>query len=113
MNYKICPHYNEMVNVLAEGKELDDISFKLEDIEGCDECGKDEKGEPITVADTITQKSYTLVDLMARYEFDKHLSATLNVKNRFDQKYYDNVGFYNGVFWGDPRTVNLGIEWKL
>ncbi len=44
MNYKICPHYNEMVNVLAEGKELDDISFKLEDIEGCDECGKDEQG---------------------------------------------------------------------
>ncbi|NNA17621.1 TonB-dependent siderophore receptor [Pseudomonas lundensis] len=75
--------------------------------------GKDEKGEPITVADTITQKSYTLVDLMARYEFDKHLSATLNVKNLFDQKYYDNVGFYNGVFWGDPRTVNVGIEWKL
>ena len=74
---------------------------------------KDEKGEPITVANTITQKSYTLVDLMARYEFDKHVSATLNVKNLFDQKYYDNVGFYNGVFWGDPRTVNLGIEWKL
>ena len=63
--------------------------------------------------ENITQKSYTLVDLMARYEFDPHVSATLNVKNLLDQKYYDNVGFYNGVFWGDPRTVSLGLEWKL
>ena len=50
---------------------------------------------------------------MARYEFDKHVSATLNVKNLLDQKYYENVGFYNGVFWGDPRTVSLGLEWTL
>ena len=50
---------------------------------------------------------------MARYEFDTHVSATLNVKNVLDQKYYDNVGFFNGVFWGEPRTVSLGLEWKL
>lgn len=74
---------------------------------------KDADGEHITVKENITQKSYTLVDLMARYEFDPHVSATLNVKNLLDQKYYDNVGFYNGVFWGDPRTVSLGLEWKL
>ncbi len=29
---------------------------------------------------------------MSRYEFDKHLSASLNVDNLFDKKYYDNVG---------------------
>lgn len=61
----------------------------------------------------ITQKSYTIVDLMARYVFDKHVSATLNVKNLLDQKYYENVGFYNGVFWGDPRSLSLGVEWTL
>ena len=74
---------------------------------------KDAKGYPVTFKEDITQKSYTLVDLMARYEFDKHVSATLNVKNLLDQKYYENVGFYNGVFWGDPRTVSLGLEWTL
>ena len=74
---------------------------------------KNDKGNPITFKEDITQKSYTLVDLMTRYEFDKHLSATLNVKNVLDQKYYENVGFYNGVFWGDPRTVSLGLEWVL
>ena len=61
----------------------------------------------------ITQKSYTVFDLMGRYAFDKHVSATLNVKNLLDQKYYENVGFYNGVFWGDPRSLSLGVEWML
>lgn len=74
---------------------------------------KDSKGNPITFKEDIAQKSYTLIDLMTRYEFDKHVSATLNVKNVLDQKYYENVGFYNGVFWGDPRTVSLGLEWVL
>lgn len=74
---------------------------------------KNPNGYPITTKENITQKSYTLLDLMARYEFDAHVAATLNVKNVLDQKYYDNVGFYNGVFWGEPRTVSLGLEWKL
>lgn len=33
----------------------------------------------------ITQDSYYLVDLMARYRFNEHLSTTLNVKNAFDK----------------------------
>lgn len=50
---------------------------------------------------------------MARYKFDEHVMASLNVKNLFDEKYYENVGFYNGVFWGGPRTVSVGLEWTL
>lgn len=74
---------------------------------------KNAAGYPITFKEDITQKSYTLVDLMARYTFDEHVSASLNVKNLLDQKYYENVGFYNGVFWGEPRTVSVGLEWTL
>ena len=59
------------------------------------------------------QSAYTVVSLMSRYEFDRHLSASLNVNNLFDKKYYDNVGFYNGVYLGDPRTVTLSLDWKL
>ncbi|POA50189.1 TonB-dependent siderophore receptor [Pseudomonas sp. MPR-ANC1] len=61
----------------------------------------------------INQSAYTVVNLMSRYELDRHLSASLNVNNLFDKKYYDNVGFYNGVYWGDPRTVTLSLDWKL
>lgn len=75
--------------------------------------GRDAQGEFITQRTNIRQEAYTVVGLMSRYEFDKHVSASLNVNNLFDKKYYDNVGFYNGVFWGDPRTVTLSLDWKL
>ncbi|VVP92380.1 Ferripyoverdine receptor [Pseudomonas fluorescens] len=75
--------------------------------------GRDADGEVITASANIRQEAYSVVRLMSRYEFDRHLSASLNVDNLFDEKYYDNVGFYNGVFWGDPRTVTLSLDWKL
>ncbi|MFW9086883.1 TonB-dependent siderophore receptor [Pseudomonas sp. P2758] len=75
--------------------------------------GRGANRQIITERARISQDAYTVVKLMSRYEFDKHLSASLNVDNLFDKKYYDNVGFYNGVFWGDPRTVTLSLDWKL
>ncbi len=29
------------------------------------------------------------------------------------KKYYERVGFYNGVYWGDPRSITLALDWKL
>lgn len=75
--------------------------------------GRDAAGEYITVETDIRQRAYTVVGLMSRYAFDEHLSASLNVKNLLDTKYYNNVGFYNGVYWGDPRTVTLSLDWAL
>ena len=75
--------------------------------------GRDAAGGFITENARINQGAYTVVKLMSRYAIDKNLSASLNVDNLFDKKYYDNVGFYNGVFWGDPRTVTLSLDWKL
>lgn len=75
--------------------------------------GRDAEGDLITENAKIRQGAYTVVKLMSRYEFDRHLSASLNVDNLFDERYYDNVGFYNGVYWGDPRTVTLSLDWKL
>lgn len=75
--------------------------------------GRDGNGRVITERTDIRQEAYTVVNLMSRYAFDQHLSASLNVDNLFDKKYYDNVGFYNGVYWGDPRTVTLSLDWRL
>jgi outer membrane receptor for ferric coprogen and ferric-rhodotorulic acid len=75
--------------------------------------GREANGDFITENTKIRQGAYTVVKLMSRYQFDEHVSASLNVDNLFDEKYYDNVGFYNGVFWGDPRTVTLSLDWKL
>ncbi|MFJ4065833.1 TonB-dependent siderophore receptor [Pseudomonas sp. NPDC089996] len=75
--------------------------------------GRDADGNIITVADTISQKAFSVVGLMARYQFDEHLSASLNVKNLFDEHYYNNLGFYNGVYHGEPRTMMVSLDWTL
>jgi len=40
-------------------------------------------------------------------------SASSNGNNLFDKKHYDNLGFYNSVYWRDPRTVTLSLDWSL
>lgn len=75
--------------------------------------GRAVDGSIITVRDEISQKAFSVVGLMARYQFDDHLSASLNVKNLFDEHYYNNLGFYNGVYHGEPRTMMLSLDWKL
>ncbi|NVZ52696.1 TonB-dependent siderophore receptor [Pseudomonas sp. B6002] len=75
--------------------------------------GRDADGYLLTESTKITQQAYTVVNLMSRYQFDEHLSASLNVNNLFDKKYYERVGFYNGVYWGEPRSVTLALDWRL
>lgn len=59
---------------------------------------------------TVVQKSYYLANAFASYKFSEELSANLNINNLFDEKYYLNVGFYNGVYWGEPRNVTLSVR---
>lgn len=75
--------------------------------------GRAADGSLITVRDEISQKAFSVVGLMARYQFDEHLSASVNVKNLFDEHYYNNLGFYNGVYHGEPRTMMVSVDWKL
>lgn len=74
---------------------------------------RDANGRIVTERARMNQQAYAVAGLMSRYEFDSHVSASLNVNNLFDKKYYDNVGFYNGVYWGEPRTMTLSLDWKL
>lgn len=60
----------------------------------------------------VSQGSYTVANLMARYEFDQHLSAQINVTNAFDKKYYEQVGFYSQGWWGEPRKAVLTVKYR-
>ncbi|MHC6225367.1 TonB-dependent siderophore receptor [Pseudomonas sp. X10] len=75
--------------------------------------GRDSEGDIVTVAERMTQDAFAVVGLMGRYQFDEHLSASVNVKNLFDKHYYNNVGFYNGVYYGEPRTLMVSLDWRL
>jgi len=59
------------------------------------------------------KNGYTLVDAMARYRFNEHLSTTLNVKNLFDKTYYTGLGNFGTGFYGEPRTVQLTTRWAF
>ncbi|MCX9150716.1 TonB-dependent siderophore receptor [Pseudomonas sp. TB1-B1] len=75
--------------------------------------GRDADGNLNTQSTKITQQAYTVVNLMSRYQFDEHLSTSLTINNLLDKKYYERVGFYNGVYWGAPRTLTLALDWTL
>lgn len=61
----------------------------------------------------ITQDAFYLVNLAGGYRFNENFSAQLNINNLLDKKYFNNVGFYNGVYWGEPRNVTVTLRWKL
>ena len=58
----------------------------------------------------IPQAAYALVNAMASYAISRHASVQLNVNNLLDKKYYRTVGFYDSVFWGEPRSVSLAVR---
>ena len=62
---------------------------------------------------TLTQPGYALVDVMARYRFNAHLSTTLNVKNLFDKTYYTGLGNFGTGFYGEPRSLQLVGKWQF
>ena len=61
----------------------------------------------------IQQDAFYLLNLAGGYRFNENFSAQLNISNLLDKKYYSNVGFYNGVYWGEPRNVTMTLRWKL
>jgi outer membrane receptor for ferric coprogen and ferric-rhodotorulic acid len=61
----------------------------------------------------FTAPGYWVVDAMASYKFNDSLSATLNVRNLFDNKYYTFYDWYNGYTWGVPRSVQLSVTYRF
>ncbi|CAA2110343.1 TonB-dependent siderophore receptor [Variovorax paradoxus] len=59
------------------------------------------------------QPAYAVVGLMARYEFDRHLSMTLNINNLFDKTYMPGLGSYGTGVYGDPRNALLTVNYKF
>jgi len=58
----------------------------------------------------FTQPSYYVVDLLARYEINEHLTASLNVYNLFDKRYYLTTG---SSYYGQPRSFILSLATRF
>ncbi|MFJ4247024.1 TonB-dependent siderophore receptor [Pseudomonas sp. DTU12.3] len=57
------------------------------------------------------QGSYAITNLMARYDINKNLSASINVNNLFDREYYSMV-YYDGIY-GAPRNFMTSLKYSF
>jgi outer membrane receptor for ferric coprogen and ferric-rhodotorulic acid len=58
----------------------------------------------------VTQDAFALVNFFADYRFNEHLSATLSVRNAFDETYWATLDYPN---YGEPRSVQLTVRYKF
>ncbi|WP_025136980.1 TonB-dependent receptor [Achromobacter sp. DH1f] len=58
-----------------------------------------------------SQGAYALLDLMARYQFNRQWSATLNLNNVLDKKYYASTNVYSN-YYGAPFSAMLGVNYR-
>jgi outer membrane receptor for ferric coprogen and ferric-rhodotorulic acid len=68
---------------------------------------------PNTNGGRVAQASFALVNLMARYEFSRELSAQLNVNNLFDKKHFGLSAAYEGVNYQAPRGASLTLRYRF
>ncbi len=64
-----------------------------------------------TASITTRQGAYGLLGLVANYDFDKNLSATLNLNNVTNQKYLTSL-YWTQSYYGAPRNAMLTLNWK-
>jgi outer membrane receptor for ferric coprogen and ferric-rhodotorulic acid len=68
-----------------------------------------------TSAGVLEQPSFWVMDLMARYHVNRHLSVSLNVRNAFDKRYFSGMRDAGRIqyTWGAPRSVNVGMRYDF
>lgn len=59
-----------------------------------------------------SQGAYTLVDLMAGYDWTKQFATTLNVNNVSDEKYLNSL-YVGQAFYGAPRSASVRFDYKF
>lgn len=60
----------------------------------------------------VRQGGYTLVNLHANYQYNRHWSFQFNVRNLFDKWYYQTIptgtaNLYRGLYYGSPRSFSV------
>ncbi|MNW09846.1 Ferripyoverdine receptor precursor [compost metagenome] len=50
---------------------------------------------------------------MTRYEYDEHLTFTVNANNVFDKRYLSGLGNFDTTFYGEPRNLMFTTKWAF
>jgi outer membrane receptor for ferric coprogen and ferric-rhodotorulic acid len=70
-------------------------------------------GAPASTNGLIEQDSFSLVNLMARYDITKQLSAQLNINNALDKKHFGMFAAYGAITYAAPRTASLTLRYRF
>jgi outer membrane receptor for ferric coprogen and ferric-rhodotorulic acid len=70
-------------------------------------------GMPLYDGVVTRQEAYTVVNLMARYQFTPQLSAQLNINNVFDKAYYGITEDALQVYRQTPRSALLTLKYQF
>ncbi|WP_428034853.1 TonB-dependent siderophore receptor [Amphritea sp.] len=58
-----------------------------------------------------SQDGYSIVNAMARYPLNRHVTLSLNLNNLTDQTYYTRLGGWNTYnTYGEPRSLSLKLQ---
>jgi len=60
----------------------------------------------------IRQGGYTVLDLMAKYDFSQQLSLAVNLDNVTDKKYLTSL-YWTQAYYAAPRHVSATLRWKF
>jgi outer membrane receptor for ferric coprogen and ferric-rhodotorulic acid len=66
-----------------------------------------------TTHGVINQDGFALVNLMARYDINKNLSAQLNVNNVTDKTHFGMFAAYGAITYAAPRATSLTLKYKF
>ena len=68
----------------------------------------------INAANTIESPGYTLVDGLAEYEVNRHLTLRVNIYNLFNETYIRNVNNNGGRYNpGYPRSAMVSTQFQF
>ncbi|MFT4100552.1 MAG: TonB-dependent receptor, partial [Burkholderiaceae bacterium] len=62
------------------------------------------------MTDGMTIKAYSVVNLMARYRIDRHLSLAVNLNNLFDRDYRVSLSEHD---YGSPRALRATLRYQF
>jgi outer membrane receptor for ferric coprogen and ferric-rhodotorulic acid len=68
---------------------------------------------PASTNGLIEQDSFSLVNLMARYDITKQLSAQVNISNALDKKHFGMFAAYGAITYAAPRTASVSLKYRF
>lgn len=60
----------------------------------------------------LTQKAFTVANIMAAYKINKNTNVQVNIDNLFDKTYYEAVGT-NRMIYGDPVNATATLKYTF